>query len=534
MSSPIKPQHFCTRPDGVSTPLIAVDELPTQISIRGVPRTLQPDQTRGMTSLGTVAPRRSRTYVVDCSGYAPRSSRPPQDSDQQAMVVRLLRDESLPDSLRLAMATLHQHGLLHGLLDTDSSWVGSSGGAGGNGAGGNGANGGNGGNGGSKQGPQINPKKIFCSYWIRHGECDYIQQGKSTGCIYRHIMPLDLQTLDMLGLRDIPRWYREKYNIPSLLLNGHHQRSLPDVANLSPMDSAAFPELQYPTRPQIEGVPDIPEIQTEIKQDAAGPSLPMPQSSLALPGPSRPAYESRKAPGSQKHGAKHPSGSKRLDLMSPFDNTVSGFPNYSTVGSTSGNMYALGYPRSQEAAAFAANPSGQGNEFFRNIQSLMPGTMAGNSASPMAGPALSGLPPQGRSRRAQRSRRLYEARSNAASPKLGNTDAFGSFNRNQGPALSTVPAPVPMASLASRLTSPIIGPLVGNTSEPPTRECSPRIEPGSLSTKSSPDFLRTQVNPRGRRPSFGAIGAMRGRRQQSSNGSSPKDNSFMSDSKFRD
>lgn len=45
----------------------------------------------------------------------------------------------------------------------------------------------------------------------------------STGCMYKHDMPLDLVTLDKLGLRDIPRWFREKYGHASLL--GYQSRA---------------------------------------------------------------------------------------------------------------------------------------------------------------------------------------------------------------------------------------------------------------------------------------------------------------------
>lgn len=38
-----------------------------------------------------------------------------------------------------------------------------------------------------------------------------------TGCMYKHEMPLEPGLIEELGLRDIPRWYREKYNVPSLL-----------------------------------------------------------------------------------------------------------------------------------------------------------------------------------------------------------------------------------------------------------------------------------------------------------------------------
>ena len=55
--------------------------------------------------------------------------------------------------------------------------------------------------------------KEYCSYWLRHGECDYAQQG----CLYKHEMPLDRGVLEKLGLRDIPRWYREKHGLASYL-----------------------------------------------------------------------------------------------------------------------------------------------------------------------------------------------------------------------------------------------------------------------------------------------------------------------------
>jgi hypothetical protein len=50
--------------------------------------------------------------------------------------------------------------------------------------------------------------KIYCSYWIRSGECDYTQQG----CRYKHEMP-DKQTLASIGFRTVPRWWQEKVAI---------------------------------------------------------------------------------------------------------------------------------------------------------------------------------------------------------------------------------------------------------------------------------------------------------------------------------
>lgn len=49
-------------------------------------------------------------------------------------------------------------------------------------------------------------KKIYCIYWLRKGECDYLQQG----CLYKHEMPPDKATLASLGFREVPHWYREQ------------------------------------------------------------------------------------------------------------------------------------------------------------------------------------------------------------------------------------------------------------------------------------------------------------------------------------
>ena len=47
-------------------------------------------------------------------------------------------------------------------------------------------------------------KKVYCTHWIRWGECDYTQQG----CLYKHEMP-DEPTLNSIGIRTTPKWYRD-------------------------------------------------------------------------------------------------------------------------------------------------------------------------------------------------------------------------------------------------------------------------------------------------------------------------------------
>ena len=127
MSSTIHPQYFCTRPNGTFTPLIAVDELPSHISIRGAPRVLAASETQGMTSLGIVQ-MRPQSYVVE--GVGPASTRETstsstghrtRDSDLQAALMRVLSDECLPTNERLAITTLIQHGLSRGMFTPSSS-----------------------------------------------------------------------------------------------------------------------------------------------------------------------------------------------------------------------------------------------------------------------------------------------------------------------------------------------------------------------------------------------------------------------------
>jgi hypothetical protein len=48
-------------------------------------------------------------------------------------------------------------------------------------------------------------KKEYCTYWIRTGECDYV----NTGCKYKHEMP-DRAKLHELGFLRTPLWWKEK------------------------------------------------------------------------------------------------------------------------------------------------------------------------------------------------------------------------------------------------------------------------------------------------------------------------------------
>jgi hypothetical protein len=62
------------------------------------------------------------------------------------------------------------------------------------------------GGGGGGSSDSLEPSgKVYCTYWIRHGECDYIQQG----CLYKHEMT-DEATRAIIGFRVVPQWWEDK------------------------------------------------------------------------------------------------------------------------------------------------------------------------------------------------------------------------------------------------------------------------------------------------------------------------------------
>ncbi|KAJ5823463.1 hypothetical protein N7447_005803 [Penicillium robsamsonii] len=228
MATAGRPGFFCTRPDGTLTPLVAIDELPTNVTIRGVSRTLNAGETQGMTSCG-LATQRSEPWCVDgvTQSSEGEAGKWPH-RDMHSLLLQIITNNNVPDPMRVsAQAILFQGIDRHGLTGDGTP------------AGGL-----------SPIAPTFyakNPqmgnkhasstKKEYCSYWIRHGECDYLQQG----CLYKHEMPVDLSMIEKLGLRDIPRWYREKYNVASLL---HPSQARPQltIADQPPMRALPSPD----------------------------------------------------------------------------------------------------------------------------------------------------------------------------------------------------------------------------------------------------------------------------------------------------
>ena len=315
-------------------------------------------------------------------------------------------------------------------------------------------------------------------------------------------MPNDLPTLEKLGLRDIPRWYREKYGIPSLLPNGHgHPRSHASHGQHwkdDPVERGAMKSIQYPSRLEINGAIDSSDIEKASKQKAAH-YISTQQHATGASGPSRhacPAASSPKASTNPKHAHKHipvpvNSVSRRIDLLS-FDP----LPEYPALNHMGGGMSGLPYPSPTDQAAIENADRAQHEEFVRNLHSLMPAPI-GTSADYLSA-SFEGTPTQPRSKKSQKSRRLYQPRSQMMMPDMsmerGEADSFVTYHSHATASPGAVSA-ISKDTPTTLLTSPIPDPthMGAASSEPPTRGASPSTHSGaSFSSGSSPRAHRSQ------------------------------------------
>ncbi|KAI6914240.1 hypothetical protein KC318_g9847 [Hortaea werneckii] len=233
-----RPLYFISRNNGVFVPLVPADELPYTIRLQGLPRVLPFDQTVGMQHVGT-APYTGMTFKIEDEGAHRSASQPPGGlhARSQSALVNPVKKYLAPDALArqaLAQTANSQQASLSAseackisAHEASSNWRST----------------------GSTSKPSASnttqsiidaivsttsgaaeaarvgyvprsttappsgaqpdqDKKEYCTYWIRTGECDYMQQG----CLYKHEMP-DKATLEKIGLgRNLPRWWVEKQN----------------------------------------------------------------------------------------------------------------------------------------------------------------------------------------------------------------------------------------------------------------------------------------------------------------------------------
>ncbi|RMJ23440.1 hypothetical protein PHISP_05693 [Aspergillus sp. HF37] len=388
MSTPLHPQFFCSRPNGVLTPLVAVDELPASLSIRGAPRALSPSDTQGMTSLGALDPR-GQTYVVDAVPVQVQQSHV-RDYELQPALARLDSDDALSVNRRLALQAMAQQQQQQGYAQNWSvqnassanGWVVPAAGGAGSGVGGGGMNG------HGHKNVNLSMKKEFCSYWIRHGECDYQQQG----CLYKHEMPTDPALLEKLGLRDIPRWYREKYGVPSLLPHGHRSQANNHQAQHWRED-AGPKAIQYPSRVGFNGGGEFHAMESDKAQankhrEAAnyhyggGALIPdQPRAYTALNNAPKSPMAHRKAPKTLHVQPKaHMPAAGRFDLLT--SDLSDQYDQIAVSGMGDSLGHAMMGHSSAEQAFFdvqaqvqAATDRAQREDIMRNLHALVPASM---------------------------------------------------------------------------------------------------------------------------------------------------------------
>lgn len=232
--------YFITRSTGTPVPLIPADELPYTVKLQSVPRVLTPDQTYGLHYVGS-APYTGTTFKLEKSNYNSVQHfdcQPPENTlcgrDSSTVIARPFQ---APDSLVRQPFSHDDNGSSQNLLsarpmaayETSKSWrrpdpitsaptnlaesedpaqnainaiLRSQAGA--------------------ETADRIGyrsqdrtpppsgkvpdqEKKEWCTYWILHGDCAYVQQG----CRYRHEMP-DKAKLAEIGINHVPRWWLEQ------------------------------------------------------------------------------------------------------------------------------------------------------------------------------------------------------------------------------------------------------------------------------------------------------------------------------------
>lgn len=130
-----------------------------------------------------------------------------------------------------------------------------------------------------------------------------VRGNNHVGCLFKHEMPTDRSMLEKLGLRDIPRWYRDKYNVPSLLSGGGNQtRESRALAGLLD-DAASDRGAARGSRLAIGATAEHSDTERSTKgKGAVSMHQPAP---LALPG--RPNFSNVSSP----RGSAHHHGSKQ-------------------------------------------------------------------------------------------------------------------------------------------------------------------------------------------------------------------------------
>ena len=76
-----------------------------------------------------------------------------------------------------------------------------------------------------EQQARIRRPKVYCDHWIHNGTCAFAQRG----CAYKHEMPRDYATQQLVGLNGYPTWYKKwEAEQKAILAVPHQTRSSAD------------------------------------------------------------------------------------------------------------------------------------------------------------------------------------------------------------------------------------------------------------------------------------------------------------------
>ncbi|KAF2485243.1 hypothetical protein BDY17DRAFT_322107 [Neohortaea acidophila] len=308
MQGPTTPRlyFYITRTNGALVPLIPADELPLDVKLQGVPRALNSDQVFALTSVGEL-PSTGLTFKLVASTQplstpALRSpttlasmtapSAAPDETTRRAITTthscHSSYDSPRPTPAAHETATTWRstpkptptptaQSIINAILDTDA---------------------------GASTAAKIGyipdsrkpippsgalpdpEKKTYCSHWIRHGECDYTQQG----CRYRHEMP-DRATLLKIGFRGVPKWWAERNVVVRLPAEGERGggaagerpfgwartggRVLDGVDGVSSASSSRGSSVSEAASVKLTAVPVVPRAVSKVTASVTKPVRPV-------------------------------------------------------------------------------------------------------------------------------------------------------------------------------------------------------------------------------------------------------------------
>ena len=174
LQSQPRPGYFLVRPSGQVVPLIAVDELPAEISLQGVSKTLELEETVGMLNLGVVHPFRTPYKALD------KGNKP----DDEGEKLDSLNKKHVPHEHITNQESTKPASLAEDLQASPGTTA-------------------------PSKSPKLSaprtlkPKSQVCKHWCAYGTCKW-----NENCRFLHSMPSTRAALHEAGLYDWPTWYR--------------------------------------------------------------------------------------------------------------------------------------------------------------------------------------------------------------------------------------------------------------------------------------------------------------------------------------